>query len=510
MGLTTATCVVLMFCTASISATRAGDEDFGPEASGLFYVFADKAIPVINPGNLTVVKNITTDQANNPLTSTGSISGNSTTPRGWNDAVFVQDTDLKLRYVLAAEADTYLAANNVTQFGYVTAVDAVEQQVVARIKVGARPVHMYSINQTSSVWAHSDAEGTFYVIPVDNPENISVTTTVRSYTNKPGHGALAVNDDLYPLAYGTNVNEQIIQKLNLENETNIAGFAYNSSLPNATLCSGTHDIVYSRVNKHLYIECVDHTGTLEWNTVNDTLVKLHQTVIGPPTGAPADDMIFVVNTDNSLAVLVQPGQNGVASTVFATLQVPYNPRYPAFYSNSSSTTTFGKYTDYRIFFPLSRNTNIKDIEAAGDNVTTLAYMEKPSDCSYGPATVSTASVGSSSSSGLMLATASNGTLVTPSCGACAAGISSGDPSQFNASLSGFGTLNLGEYKSGALNLTTALLPAGATLPHLNEETGANQCSFSTDNNRLVKRGGPYIALPADLPQSSLYIVNSPE
>jgi len=45
------------------------------------------------------------------------------------------------------------------------------------------------------------------------------------------------------------VNEQIIQKLNLENETNIAGFAYNSSLPNATLCSGTHDIVYSRVNK---------------------------------------------------------------------------------------------------------------------------------------------------------------------------------------------------------------------------------------------------------------------
>jgi len=67
------------------------------------------------------------------------------------------------------------------------------------------------------------------------------------------------------------------------------------------------------------------------------------------------------------------------------------------------------------------------------------------------------------------------------------------------------TLNLGEYKSGALNLTTALLPAGATLPHLNEETGANQCSFSTDNNRLVKRGGPYIALPADLPQSSLYV-----
>jgi hypothetical protein len=510
MGMTTAACVLLVLCIANVSATRSGDENFGADPFGQFFVFADKAIHVINPGNLTVVKNITADQAGNPLTSTGSVSGNSTTARSWNDAVFVQDTGLKLRYVLAAEADTYLAADNVTQYGYVSAVDAVLQQVVARIKVGARPVHMYSINQTSSVWAHSDAEGTFYVIPLNNSQNISVATTVRSYTNNPGHGKLVVNDDLYPLSYGTNVNEQIIPKHNLENETNIGHFPYNASLSNATLCSGTHTIVYSRVNKHLYIECVDGSGTLEWNTANDTLVTLHDSVVGVVTGAPADDMIFVGNSGDSAAVMVQPGKNGVASTVFATLQVPFNPIYPAFYSNSSSTTAVGNYTDYQIFFPLTRNTNINNIKAAGDNVTTEAYMEKPTDCSYGPATVSTASVGSSSPSGLTLATASNGTLVTPTCGACAAGISSGDPSQFNASLSGFGTLNLEEYKSGAKNLTTSLLSAGATLPSLNEETGANQCSFSTENNRLVKRGGPYIALPADLPQPSLYIVNSPD
>ncbi len=41
----------------------------------------------------------------------------------------VQDKGLQLRYVLANEADVYLAADNVTQFGYTTVVDAVKQQV---------------------------------------------------------------------------------------------------------------------------------------------------------------------------------------------------------------------------------------------------------------------------------------------------------------------------------------------------------------------------------------------
>lgn len=41
----------------------------------------------------------------------------------------MQDKGLKLQYVLASEADIYVAADNITQFGYVTAVDAVKLQV---------------------------------------------------------------------------------------------------------------------------------------------------------------------------------------------------------------------------------------------------------------------------------------------------------------------------------------------------------------------------------------------
>jgi hypothetical protein len=57
----------------------------------------------------------------------------------------------------------------------------------------------------------------------------------------------------------------------------------------------------------IFIECVDGSGILEWNTANDTLVKMHTTFNGVVTGAPADDMIFVGNEANSLAVMLQPG-----------------------------------------------------------------------------------------------------------------------------------------------------------------------------------------------------------
>lgn len=36
--------------------------------------------------------------------------------------------------------------------------------------------------------------------------------------------------------------------------------------------------------------------------------------------------------------------NGQPSTVFATLQVPYNPDYPVFYSNSSNDEQPGNFT----------------------------------------------------------------------------------------------------------------------------------------------------------------------
>ena len=51
-------------------------------------------------------------------------------------------------------------------------------QIVARVRVGGRPVHAYAVNQTSTVWTHSDAEGSFYLVPANNSQNLTVARVV--------------------------------------------------------------------------------------------------------------------------------------------------------------------------------------------------------------------------------------------------------------------------------------------------------------------------------------------
>ena len=66
-------------------------------------------------------------------------------------------------------------------------------------------------------------------------------------------------------------------------------------------------------------------------------------------------------------------------------------------------------------------------------------------------------------------------------------------------------LNLDIFSSGGRNATTTLQPAGATLPKRNLASGANQCSFATEPQRAMRRGGQFIATIADLPQASVYV-----
>jgi len=53
------------------------------------------------------------------------------------------------------------------------------RQVVNRIQVGPRPVHMFAVPETLQVWAHSDAAGTFDVISIDDADSLNATVAVR-------------------------------------------------------------------------------------------------------------------------------------------------------------------------------------------------------------------------------------------------------------------------------------------------------------------------------------------
>ena len=57
-----------------------------------------------------------------------------------------------------------------------------------------------------------------------------------------------------------------------------------------------------------------------------------------------------------------------------------------------------------------------------------------------------------------------------------------------------------------MDAEATLIPAGAILPQVNTDTGANQCSFG-EVDRKAKRGGRWVATVADLPAPALYIID---
>lgn len=70
--------------------------------------------------------------------------------------------------------------------------------------------------------------------------------------------------------------------------------------------------------RSIYVECVNGAGTIEWYTLNDTFVTFHP-YVGTLYNAPAGDLIFVTNTDNSTSAALHPG--GELSIISSVLQL---------------------------------------------------------------------------------------------------------------------------------------------------------------------------------------------
>jgi hypothetical protein len=49
-------------------------------------------------------------------------------------------------------------------------------KVVSKVSVGPRPVHLYAIPELQTIWTHSDGQGTFDVIAMDDVSKLSATS----------------------------------------------------------------------------------------------------------------------------------------------------------------------------------------------------------------------------------------------------------------------------------------------------------------------------------------------
>ncbi len=74
----------------------------------------------------------------------------------------------------------------------------------------------------------------------------SMLSFLQGLVLEGGHGKLLIDEYLFPKAYATNVNEQWLQVLDLEERSREASHDYSKNMPN---CTGTHSLVYSNISQ---------------------------------------------------------------------------------------------------------------------------------------------------------------------------------------------------------------------------------------------------------------------
>ena len=63
------------------------------------------------------------------------------------------------------------------------------------------------------------------------------------------HGKLVIDPWLYPVGYGSNVQQQVIPRFDFPSQSITARLDYSSQLPDPNTCTGTHTIVYSNASQ---------------------------------------------------------------------------------------------------------------------------------------------------------------------------------------------------------------------------------------------------------------------
>ncbi|AGB38392.1 beta-propeller fold lactonase family protein [Natronococcus occultus] len=218
----------------------AGDdhEDDGDEASedveeGLIYAFAPETIAVIDPEDGEVVDEITEGLDD----------------EGWGDPRITADYD-----------EIYVIRESPSQ---VLVIDTAAREIVDEIDIGPDGTHMYHPND-DEMWAHSDEEGTFYVIDTDSHE---VTEIVESGLETEGHGKLLYHEDFGSMGYATNVNDPGAPVIDLENYERSDFIEFENE------DEGTHYKAYAPETELAYFEFGDETVVVdtESDEVVDTL-----------------------------------------------------------------------------------------------------------------------------------------------------------------------------------------------------------------------------------------------
>jgi DNA-binding beta-propeller fold protein YncE len=203
-----------------------GDGTDTEGSEGFVYAFAPNTIAIIDPESGEVVDEIT-DGLND---------------EGWGDPRITADY-----------GEIYVIRESPSQ---VLAIDTDAREIVDEVDIGPDATHMYHPND-EEMWAHSDEEGTFYVIDTDTHE---VREIVQAGLEDEGHGKLLYHEDLGSKGYATNVNDPAALIIDLE------AYERTGYIELENEDEGTHYKAYAPETGLAYFEHGDVTAVVDSET----------------------------------------------------------------------------------------------------------------------------------------------------------------------------------------------------------------------------------------------------
>ena len=231
-------------------------------------------------------------------------------------------------------------------------LDAETHKVESRVVVGPRPVHSYSVYTQNQYWTHSDGDGHFYVIDLEDITKHTGNPVIVKI-DEANHGKLLWDESplLQNYGYATSTGEPHLFIIDMITRDQIGTVDF-SDQPG---CFGSHAIGYAKTNQHLYIECTGFGGMLEFDVSNPkqpTLVKQFMDVTGAIYESPDEKFISVTDKGGSKFHLIQPGPTGSAASVDYTVDIYGHPSTPVWYNAGTEDNE-----DHNVCLSLTINTN---------------------------------------------------------------------------------------------------------------------------------------------------------
>ena len=235
--------------------TGNGDDGNGEAEidEGALYAFAPNTIAVIDPDEGEVIEEITDGLSDEE----------------WGDPQIAHD-----------HSQLFVVRESPSQ---VLVIDTATHEIVSEVDIGPDPTHMYHPTD-DEIWAHSDDEGTFYVIDSKSHDVIEI---VESGLDAEGHGKLLYHEDLGGVGYATNVNDPGLPVMDLDayERTDFVEFGEEG---------GTHYKAYGPQNGLVYGEFGDETVVVDSET--DEVVDRLDFSGGMYLG-PGEDLLGVLDGD---------------------------------------------------------------------------------------------------------------------------------------------------------------------------------------------------------------------